>query len=188
METNLEIFSKDFMVALSSWQNGWREIQVRRQDLADELVKQCKNLPEKFRTVKSPCFRKCFIVEGEIVPILLDDNYFEGIASWSTDLNYTKNFKGLVRPGTRFAMVFKCNPRSEEIVVNISDLWKDQKFREAAHKFNKEFPDKTKAMFNFQDKQSEIVLRSTLKGSEIENVVGISSSFEKICDMAGIPE
>lgn len=76
----------------------------------------------------------------------------------------------------------------EEIVINIIELWKGEKFIEAAIEFQKEDIEAAKALFNFKDYQSEIILRSTLKGSEIIDIVGVSSSFEELCDMAGILE
>lgn len=182
------IFDIEFLTALSNWQNGWRENQERRREIADKLVEQCNKLPHEFKVCDCPCYRKRFIIEGEIVPILLDDEMFEGIASWTTDLNYAKTFKGFIKPTTKFAMVFKHTPVENEIVVNILFLWKNEHFIKSADKFKAERPDDARALFNFKDYQSEIILKSTLKGNEIEDIVGISSSFEKLCDMAGIKE
>lgn len=183
-----QTFSSEFLMALSSWQNGWRENQERRREIADALVKECENIPKKFRNVTSACYRKRFLIEGEVVPIILDNRKFEGIASWTTDLDYVKNFKGLVKPGTKFAVIFKHNPTRKEIVININSLWEDDEFLNAAKKFKAEYEDEAKALYNFKDNQSEVILRSTLKGSEIEDIVGISSSFDELCDLANIPE
>jgi len=186
--TNGYEFSRDFLVALSIWQRGWAENQVSRRSIADNLVKHCEQIPEKFKKIGSSCFRKRFIIDGEIVPILLDNDFFEGIASWTVNFNYAKYFKGIVRPDTKFVMVFEHLPKPEEVVINIIELWKDENFKKAAAEFQKEDSEAAKALFNFKDYQSEIILRSTLKGSEIIDIVGISSSFEELCDMAGIPE
>ncbi|GAB3175533.1 hypothetical protein [Telluribacter humicola] len=70
------IFNNDFLVALSNWQRGWAEDQERRRLIADELVKHCENLPEKFKTVDGPCYRKRFILEGEVTPILIGNDFF----------------------------------------------------------------------------------------------------------------
>ncbi|MFH6993419.1 hypothetical protein [Flavobacterium sp. FlaQc-48] len=183
-----EIFTDEFLTALSNWQNGWSENQERRREIADILVEQCEKLPEEFKTYNLPCYRKRFIIEGEIVPILLNNNLFEGIASWTTDESYVRDFKGYVKPSTKFAMVFKHKPKKDEIVVNINSLWENKEFIASSENFKERKSSEAKALFNFQDFQSEIVLRSTLKGSEIEDIIGISSSFDEICDMARIPE
>ncbi|MFY7937338.1 MAG: hypothetical protein ACOVOQ_08170 [Flavobacterium sp.] len=181
-------FSRDFLVALSNWQRGWAESQVERRKIADNLVKQCEHIPDKYKKVDGTCFRKRFIRDGEIVPILLDNDFFEGIASWTADLDYAKYFKGIVRPDTKFVMVFEHQPEPEEVVINIIELWKDDNFKKAVSEFEKEDSEGAKALLNFKDYQSEIILRSTLKGNEITDIVGVSSSFEELCDMAGIPE
>ncbi len=186
--TNKNVFTRDFLVALSNWQRGWSENQVERRKIADELVNQCEQIPEKFKKVSEYCYRKRFIIDGEIVPILLDNDFFEGIASWTADLDYAKYFKGIVRPDTKFVMVFKHKPKPEEVIVNIIELWKDDNFKKAATEFREEDSERAEALFNFKDYQSEIILRSTLKGTEIIDIVGVSSSFEELCDMANIPE
>jgi hypothetical protein len=182
------VFSRDFLIALSNWQRGWAENQVERRKIADNLVKQCEHIPDKYKKVDGTCFRKRFIREGEIVPILLENDFFEGIASWTASVDYAKKFKGIVRPDTKFVMVFEHQPKPEEVVINIIELWKDGNFEKAATEFQIEDKDSAKALFNFKDNQSEIILRSTLKGSEIIDIVGVSSSFEELCDMAGIAE
>lgn len=182
------MFTRDFLVALSNWQNGWSENQERRRIIADELVNQCMNLPEEYKIVDVPCYRKRFILEGEILPILVDDDFFEGIASWTTEKGYAKEFKGIVKPNTKFVMLFKHQPLASEVIININLLWQDPIFQKEADKFKEADPEMSKPLFNFKNYQSEIILRSTLKGSEIEDIVGISSSFETLCDMANIPE
>lgn len=182
------IFSKDFLIALSNWQRGWAENQERRRQIADELVKQCENIPAKFKTVSHCCYRKRFILEGEIIPILIDNDFFEGIASWTKDKDYAKKFKGIIKPNTKFVMLFKHTPQPNEIVINIISLWEDEAFKKAVEEFKNEDYEAAKPLINFKDYQSEIILKSTLKGTEIEDIVGISSSFEDLCDMANIPE
>jgi hypothetical protein len=181
-------FSNDFLIALSNWQRGWSENQERRRQIADELIKQCEDIPHKFKTVDGCCYRKRFIIEGEIIPILIDDDFFEGIASWTKDKNCAKNFKGIIKPNTKFVTLFKHTPNPNEIVINIISLWEDEDFKKAAEELKNENFEAAKPLFNFRDYQSEIILKSTLKGSEIEDMVGISSSFEDLCNMANIPE
>ncbi len=182
------MFDRSFLIALSNWQKGWNENQAKRRELADALVKACDTLPDNFKNCKVPCFRKRFIVGGEIVPIILEDNYFEGIASWTTDIECAKKLKGLINPATSFAIVFKQLPRKVDVIVNINELWLNQDFENAVQELKKTDPELAYPLLNFKDYQSEVVLRTTLKGTEIEHIVGVSTSFENICDMAGIPE
>ena len=100
-------FSREFLVALSNWQKGWKEDQASRRKIADDLVEHCEKIPDKFKRFEGSCYRKRFIRDGEIVPILLDDDFFEGIASWTVNVDYAKKFKGIVRPDTKFVMLFE---------------------------------------------------------------------------------
>jgi hypothetical protein len=183
-----ETFNYQLLISLSNWQNGWYENQNKRREIADRLMEQCRSLPKKFRTCNIPCFRKRFLVKGEIVPVLMEDEYFEGIASWSTNLEFAKGFKGYIKPATEFAMVFKHTPTDDEVLVNFPALWENTDFVSAAERFREEKPTEAQALFHFRDNQAEVVLRSTLKGTEIEDIVAVSSSFDELCDKAGIPE
>lgn len=188
-EEYTQVFDIDFLKSLSEWQKGWGEVQEKRRLLADKLVSTCEKLPDEFKTCEDYCFRKRFIVGGEIVPIILNDDFFEGIASWSLDLSFTKTFKYLLRPDSKFAMIFKKRPRVEDVIVNVDSLWKNKQFKVAVQELEKAKPKIAKPIIHFKNyNQSEVVLRTTLKGSEIEHIVGVSSSFEDICDMGNIPE
>jgi hypothetical protein len=182
-----ELFNKDFLFALSNWQKGWQEDQEKRKILADDLVKACEHLPNRFKVCDQACYRKRFIVKGEMIPIVWNDEYFEGVASWTKDINFAKGFKGLLKPSTEFAMIFKKFPRQEDVILNIPELWKSSEFQAAVDNLSLEMPEVAYPLINFKDSQSEIILRSVLKGSEIEHIVGISSSFDDLCDKAGIP-
>ncbi len=182
------LFNTEFLITLSNWQNGWGGNQNRRREIADRLVEQCKYLPDEFKNVDCDCYRKRFIVQGEIISILLEDSRFEGISSWTTNWDSAKIIHGFIQPNTKFAMIFKHKPTENEVIVNIPSLWKEKTFIENAEKFKIDFPENAKALFNFRDHQSEIVLRSTLRGSEIENIAWVSSSFDELCNKANIPE
>jgi hypothetical protein len=183
-----EIFNREFLIVLSEWQKGWGECQEKRRKLADRLVEVCTDLPSEFKSCDSECFRKRFILGGEIVPIILNDDFFEGIASWTLDESFAKDFKQLVRPSTSFAMVFKHTPNIKEVIVNLCSLWDNDFFKTAVSELNNEEPDIAYPLLNFKDFQSEVVLRTTLKGSEIEYIVGVSSDFDEICNLGQIPE
>jgi len=181
-------FTYDFLTALDNWQKGWRENQDRRREIADDLVVQCKSLPGKFKHVNVPCYRKRFLTGSEAVSIILKEGLVEGVTSWTTKSEYAKKFKDLLRVNTSFTMLFKHTPKKDEVILNINALWENEDFKKAAYKFKEEYPDKAQALFHFKATQYEVILKSILTHKEIEDIVGISSSFSDICDMANIPE
>ncbi|WP_291401926.1 hypothetical protein [Daejeonella sp.] len=184
----LELFNREFLTTLSDWQKGWGEDQNIRRQLADKLVGACENLPAEFKVCKQECFRKRFIVGGEIVPIIINDDFFEGIASWTLNIDCAKTFKKLLKQNTKFAMIFKQRPKKGDVIVNICELWKNESFIKSVDELNKKDPQIAYPLLNFRDYQSEVILRTNLKGSEIEHIVGVSSSFDEICDMGNIPQ
>lgn len=188
IKADYSYFTEEFLRALANWQRGWSENQDSRRIIANELVVQCENLPAKFKHINKPLYRKRFLIRGEIVPIMLHGQLQEGIASWTTDLDYAKGFKGLCREGVKFAVVFMHKPIKDEVIANLILLWKNKNFIAAVAKFKQNYPDDAKPLLNFKDSQSEIILKSTLRGEEIEDIVGISHDFDELCDMANIPD
>lgn len=181
------IFSDELLSAVGAWQNGWREQATRRLLLADDLQKASEGLHIRFRTVSSPCYRKRFLHEGELVALLVENCRDEGIVSWTTDIQFAERFKGVYRASAVSGAIFKHTPNSEEVVLNISALWADVEFENAASDYAKRNGKFASALINFQDTQGEVVLTAPLKGSEIIALTGASSPFDEICDDLNIP-
>lgn len=72
--------------------------------------------------------------------------------------------------------------------MNFVSLWADKDFFNSVHKLSGKSPEKTDALLHFKDDQSEVVLRSHLRGSDIIALTGVSSPFEDLCEREGIPE
>lgn len=181
-------FTDDLLRALNAWQNGWREDQVRRLALASDLGEHAAELGGQFRSADSPCFRKRFILKGELVGLLLEDHLDEGMTSWTTDQRFAERFKGLTREGAVCAAIYCHTPAPEEVVVNLGELWRCSDFVRAAESFQARHPDDARALFCLRDRQSEVVLTAPLKGSEVVALSGASSSFDELCDSLSIPE
>ncbi len=174
--------------ALNAWQNGWSEDQSRKAGIETDLRRETQHLPSEFRAVTGKCYRKRFIHRGEMVALLLDDARDEGSASWTTDQRFAERFKGLYRESAVSAALFCHEPTSQEVIVNIGELWKSNDFIAAADGLRAREPEATTALFHFRDRQAEVVLDAPLRGSEIIALTGVSSPFDELCDHAGIPE
>ena len=181
-------FTDELMISLANWQKGWRENQEERERLSCELLSAVKGLDEKFRSVTTPCYRKRFLHEGELVDIVLKDEKSEGVVSWTIDQEFAERFKGLQKSDAVSGAIFEHTPTEGEVVVNICELWKDSEFIDAASEFKEKYPDKAKPLFHFKGDQGEVVLTSPLRSSEIIALTGASSPFDDLCDREGIPE
>lgn len=181
-------FSDEFLFALSMWQKGWKEDQEQRNLLAEDLLQTTQNLDKKFKSVTTPCYRKRFLHQGELVDIVLKDQKFEGVVSWTLDQEYAERFKYLYKENAVSGAIFEHTPTESEVVVNICELWKDPDFIAAAIDFKNRYPEDAKPLFHFKNRQSEVILTSPLKASEIIALTGASSPFDDLCDQAGIPD
>lgn len=181
-------FPDQLLKALGAWQNGWREVQDRREVLANDLCEQAKVLAREFRTISISCYRKRFIHKGEMVDLFLNDHRDEGVASWTLDLRFAERLKGLTRPDAVSAAIFEHTPVESEVIVSFPALWSSEAFRDAVTDYASREGAYAKALLNFKDMQQEVVLRAPLRSSEMIALTGASSPFDELCDRIGISE
>ncbi len=183
------IFSDSFLEALGSWQNGWNEDQARRLTLLETLMKEAESLPEEFRTVNVPCYRKRFLQTHEVLPLLfrsLDD----GFTSWSTNRKFSEEFKYRMRRDTITGVVFRCEPRPKDVVLNVPALWAKAEFEEAAKDYLTRQMPMAAALFNFHGKrnQFEVVMKAPLNPEDIVTLSGeTNTSFDDFCQQVNLP-
>lgn len=181
-------FDDEFLKILCAWQKGWRENQDVRLKLAEQLKSSVKNLPDDFKRVSEPCYRKRFLHHGELFEIIMVDKKDEGLTSWTIYQKYAENFKGLHKPDALSAAIFEHKPTEDEVVLNICSLWKSESFLSAAENYRNRNGENSDALFHFKASQGEVILSAPLRSSEIVALVGASSPFDELCDKAGIPE
>lgn len=180
-------FRPEFFEALDCWQRGWREDQAKRNKLGLELQRESLLLDDSFRMVSEPCFRKRFLLQGEYQDILIRNCKFEGITSWTTDLGFAEFFKGKFREDSKHAAVFEHIPSRSEVILNINQLWNSKEFVSQFERIKAIDPKSFMAISKLKDIQKEVILNAPLKGTEIIAITGVSSSFDRLCDQAGIP-
>ncbi len=204
-------FSRDFLTALGAWQRGWREKKDAREMITQTLLEaiDAEGLPDAARKVDGECWRKRFLVAnnpqngGDMVPLIVQGQIQEGIASWTLERDMAYNFKGLLQLDSQrrivegsTAAVFRRAPAPDEIVLNIDALWKHSGFPEAVQEFA-DYVDQTgeseqkraaEALTYFgpgPNWQAEVILNAPLCCNEVEAMVGRSSSFEVLSKLAG---
>jgi len=182
------IFSDDFLNILGAWQKGWKEDQAVRLQLAEKLKSAVKTIPDEFKQINQSCYRKRFLHHGELFEIIMVDEKYEGLTSWTIFQKYAENFKGLQKPDAVSAAIFEHVPEEHEVILNISALWQSKPFICAAEKYKENNGENSSAIFHFKASQGEVILSAPLKGSEIVALTGASSPFDELCDKADIPE
>lgn len=182
------MFTNELLDALGAWQRGWQADEKRKKPITEELLRATAGLPARFRAAPEVCYRKRFLFKKDMEPLIMFDGLDDGVASWSTDCAYAQEFKGLVKREAVTAAYFEHRPDPDEVVVSFIALWADPGFREAAENYRVRGGKEADALFNFADKQSEVVLHAKLHTNEVKGMIGISSDFDAICDQAGIGE
>lgn len=178
-------YDDEFLEALGGWQRGWREKPQEKALRTAALVKTLKNVPDRLRSVDSPCYRKRFLGKSDLSPLILNEGIDEGISSWTYDIAFAQDFHGFWREGT-FASIFCHIPAPEEVLLNIEVLWMDTSFVAAAEDFRRRNGRNSDALFHFHSNQREVILNSKLRADEVVGFTGKSSPFEELCRMAGI--
>lgn len=180
-----ELFSLSLLQAISDWQNGGAADVARRR--GDALERECVNLPIKFKSVPSACFRRMVLRKGSIWSLLGEQALSEKISSWTFDLAVAKTFKeGVPPPGQGLqGIIFERLPRQDEIIVNLWALFRDADFQAAIEKHKTSVKGFKKGMGKYSDTQCEIVLKvETLAQEHIYSLGGHSSSADEILEQA----
>lgn len=175
-----------FLDALGAWQRGWKADEEIKKPITVDLVREAALLPSKFRAVPDVCYRKRFLFKKDMESLIMFYGLDDGVASWSTDKAFAMDFKGLVKTEAATAVYFEHQPTAAEVILNVPALWGDPEFQETAEDYRKREGREAQALFNFVDRQHEIILHAHLHLQEVKGIVGASSSFDAICDEAGV--
>lgn len=185
-------FNDDFLQALGAWQNGWRENPERRLSITAELLGAIDTLesPLPKRSPSPVCYRKRFLRPKnpqnpiELSQLILAEEIHDGVASWTTDPEYGRGFKDLLRPD-HITALFEHRPLDQEVIVDIPALWEQADFKAAVTDYAARNGVYANALTNFSDKQSEIILSAPLRVSEVFGLVGQIGSYEALFALAG---
>lgn len=186
-------YSAELLKAIGEWQNGWGEDAARRLAVTDRLREAIarEDLPEVAMRCTEICYRKRFLVPnnpqngGDLKPLLLQGAVEEGVASWTTDLSFAKEFKEETRLNSVSA-VFAHAPAKNEVLLNVKALWGDPEFAAAVAAYADSNGEYAAALRNFRALQSEVILDAPLLVDEVEAFCGRISEFIHLCDIAGL--
>jgi len=180
-----ELFSLSLLQAISDWQIGGAPKVALERGLA--LERECADLPIKFKSCPSACFRRMVLMKGNIWNLLGEQALPEKISSWTFDLTVAKTFKDGVPPHGQGlqGIIFERRPRQDEIIVNLWALFRDPGFQAAIEKHKNSIKRFAKGMGKYRDAQCEIVLKvDALAQEHIYSLGGHSSSADEILKQA----
>jgi len=185
IEGGVRNFTDEFLDALGAWQRGWKADEDLKKPVTEDLTREAAMLPAEFRTAPEVCYRKRFLFKKDMESLIMFCGLDDGVASWSTDKAFVMAFKGLVKKEAATAVYFEHRPTAAEVILNIPALWGDPGFQAAAEDYRKRGGREAVALFHMIS-QREVVLHAHLHLHEVKGMVGASSSFDAICDEAGV--
>ena len=182
----MDYFSDTFLDTLGEWQRGWKENQALREDIAKKLELQAIKLPQKYRIVSAPCYRKRYLLPSDINPLFMDSEISDGATSWTLDKKYAEFFKGFWRDDAVTAVIFKHTPNPSEVILNIASLYESTNFMNAVNAYIQKSGKEAATFIKIGAQQKEVVLNTNLRVDEIIAFTGKSSPFDELCIAAGV--
>jgi hypothetical protein len=186
------IFTISFLDAVGRWQRGWKRDKAARLPIANALEREAATIPARFRQFSGELYRKRHLYKtedmSELAPLFLTGILDEGSAtSWSSDYSYIEQLgdetsfnQSNVASGAIFAHV----PAPHEIVLNIPALWADPAFVAAANSYRENGGEEASGLHHFNVTQSEVVLRTPLRLSEVY-ALSLPGNFQSLATTMG---
>jgi hypothetical protein len=187
------IYTDDFFKALGAWQRGWREEPERRRLVTTELLTAIETLPAPLpkRSPLPLCYRKRFLMahnpqnDTDMSDLILHGLIDEGIAAWTTDPEFGRMFKDLIRKGSITAL-FEHQPADDAVVVDIPQLWNDPAFVRDFDAYKAGGGEQADALEHFKDRQSEVILNAPLLRQDVCGFVGEVGTHDALFAAAAV--
>jgi hypothetical protein len=141
---------------VSDWQRGGDHDQKVRR--GRRLKEWAAELPPRFRECYTTCFRQEAHQKDRTWQLLADGHLLEEIASWTTDLDVAKRFKGGVPPPGLRGLIFSIMPPAEAVVLNLNTLFADLAFCDAVETHRPNVTGFGDGIGRWRESQREVVL------------------------------
>lgn len=168
-------FTLELLQAINDWQRN------SNSERGKKLHKLSKNLDSKFKTVNLPCYRKINLEKGGVFSLIGRNRLNEKISSWSTSPIIASGFKGGVSRNHLIeqSIILQVTPHPDQIILNLSEIYKSVDFHEALELFSEQIVDIDKGIKKYGNSQHEVVLRVEYVNEK--NVYMIGGRSSEIC-------
>ncbi|MGN5723667.1 hypothetical protein ACNQO9_00275 [Acinetobacter calcoaceticus] len=176
-------YNLELLQAISNWQAG---SNVKKGNKLKEL---CINLPEKFRLLPPnlDLYRQISLDIQGLSRFLREKKLPEKISSWTTNYKFAEEFKGGVPSefGDFKATIFKTTSLNNQVIVNLSELYKCSEFCNAMELNKNKIDNFYEGSGKYWDTQYEVVMATEyLDHSNIFSMGGYSGTAEQIVEQA----
>jgi hypothetical protein len=155
------MFTIELLQAISDWQQG-DPTQKALRGIALKSI--AASLPDHFKTVTVPCYRKLAIGKGGVWALGTTAYLQETISAWTTSIEVCENFKGGVpvfkeSKGKQIGTIFQIQPlKHGKVILNLETLFKDNQFNEFRNANKGSVNGYKYGMGKYEDRQKEVVI------------------------------
>jgi hypothetical protein len=177
------MYTLELVKAINDWQfSGTGKIKSK---IAKRIQEHSIDLPSKFKTFSSQCYRRVDLVGKHSLEIGTKLSLPETFSSWSFDKSVAKEFDGGVPPKGYQGVIFELTPEdnNHEVIINLNELFKDQMFIQACNENKDKIKNYDKGIGFYGNDEKELILNvSELKINQIWAYGGYSSTKDEIAE------
>ena len=150
-------FSRRLLKAIDSWQAG----SVGKNKKAKQIASILKSEPvdSYYTSCGEVCFRRSVIAKQTIKQLFFDFQLPEETSSWTTRSDVAASFKGGPPDPPTPGIIFRHQPKPNEVILNLSRLMTHEKFWPSVEYWETEGSDFGKGLRKWAATQHEVILK-----------------------------
>ena len=173
-----------FVQAVNDWQVGGDALRKGAR-LKKALP---ADLPTRFRSCIVPCYQQEAHPRDRMLSLIACKSLPERIAGWTVDLGVARAFKSGVPPQGLQGVIFEIVPRTEAVVLNLHELYRDREFSDAAERYKSEIQGWHDGIGRYGDQQSEVILElESVSTAEIVSYGGYVGTLDQLAEVDSGP-
>jgi hypothetical protein len=183
-ELSDNMFPLELLQAINDWQ--CTGIGNSKTPIAERLILHSVNLPEKYKQLKSTCYRQVALTGMNSLLLGANMKLPESFSSWTFDKSVAQSFNGGVPAVGYQGVIFAIDNNSSDfsVVINLNELFNDSQFLERCEALKGEITSYSTGIGYFKNSESEVILKvDNLKTSQIWAYGGYSAPKEKLAEM-----
>ena len=178
------MYTIELLQAINDWQSTG--IGSNKTQIAERIIEHSKDLPEKFKTINSSCFRQVALTGTNTLLLGANMKLPETYSSWTYDKFVAQKFNGGVPPVGYQGVIFEIDNSAPDfnVVINLHELFCDAEFVDACESQKDNITSYKSGIGYFKNSESEIILKvENLTTSQIWAYGGYSSTKLQLAEM-----
>ncbi len=178
------MYTLELLQAINDWQATG--IGTNKTQIAERIIAHSADLPEKFKTINSKCYRQVALTGMNTVLLGANMQLPETYSSWTFDKSVAQSFNGGVPPVGYQGVIFEIHNSAIDfsVIINLYELFNDSDFLDACESQKNQIGSYKTGIGFFKNSESEVILKvDNLTTSQIWAYGGYSAPREKLAEM-----